>query len=62
MAKPLYTFETFKGLGKQPWRFRIRHRNTQIVARDSEGYTTKRKRDATVRSMARAFDIPVEAV
>jgi len=54
-----YTFERYTGRGTQPYRFRIRAMNGQIVGRGSEGYTTKRKRNQTVRNMARSSGWPV---
>lgn len=49
--KPL-VIETFKGRGKQPWRYRIVSPNGQVIG-PSEGYATAYNRDRAAFRFAR---------
>lgn len=43
--------QTFRGKGKQPWRYRLKSRNGRIVAQ-SEGYTRERDRDRAAEKLS----------
>lgn len=52
------TVETFRGRGKQPYRFRLKGRNGQIIAQ-SEGYTRLTNARQTARLLAAELGWPL---
>jgi uncharacterized protein YegP (UPF0339 family) len=54
------TFQVFEDAAGE-WRWRLRHRNGEIVADSGEGYASRRgARDAVQRVKRRVFDAAVE--
>jgi len=50
-----YNIETFRGAGNQPYRWRLKHVNGEIIAQ-SEGYANKGDRDQVVENLHRALN------
>ena len=53
------TIEIFRGEGLQPWRFRLRSTNGEIISQ-SEGYLTKWNAKRGARKIAESLGVPLK--